>query len=362
MDKLQKARAEIGEIDAEMAKLFCRRMQAVEAVAEYKRERGLPVLDKAREDALIAKNSSFVEQDVLREYYVNFQRYTMQLSREYQTRLNAGIRVAYGGVPGAFASEAAEMLYPDGQHVSYADFAAAYHAVEAGECDVAVLPIENSFAGEVGQAMDLMFSGSLYINRTCDLAVEQNLLVLPGTKLCDVREVVSHPQALDQCAGFLDAQGIAIRTPYANTAMAAKFVRELGKPHVAAIGSVQAASLYGLEVLERGINQSAGNTTRFACFTRTENKQTDRPDDNFILVFTVRHQAGALAQAINIIGAYGYNMRNLHSRPMKDLAWNYYFYVECEGNIRTENGKQMLRALAPMCDKLKLVGAYNVKQ
>ena len=362
MDKLQKARAEIGEIDAEMAKLFCRRMQAVEAVAEYKRERGLPVQDKAREDALVAKNSALIEQDVLREYYVNFQKYTMQLSREYQTRLNAGIRVAYGGVPGAFASEAAEMLYPDGQHVSYADFAAAYHAVEAGECDVAVLPIENSFAGEVGQVMDLMFSGSLYINRTCDLAVEQNLLVLPGTKLCDVREVVSHPQALDQCAGFLDAQGIAIRTPYANTALAAKFVHQLGKPQVAAIGSVQAASLYGLEVLERGINQSAGNTTRFACFTRTEHKQTDRPDDNFILVFTVRHQAGALAQAINIIGAYGYNMRNLHSRPMKDLAWNYYFYVECEGNIRTENGKQMLRALAPMCDKLKLVGAYNVKQ
>ncbi len=362
MDKLQKAREEIGEIDAEMAKLFCRRMQAVEAVAEYKRERGLPVQDKAREDALVAKNSALIEQDVLREYYVNFQKYTMQLSREYQQRLNAGIRVAYGGVPGAFASEAAEMLYPDGQYASYADFTAAYRAVETGECDVAVLPIENSFAGEVGQVMDLMFSGSLYINRTCDLAVEQNLLVLPGTKLSDVREVVSHPQALDQCAGFLDAQGITVRTPYANTATAAKLVHELGKPHVAAIGSVQAASLYGLEVLERGINQSAGNTTRFACFTRTENRQTDRPDDNFMLVFTVRHQAGALAQAINIIGAYGYNMRNLHSRPMKDLAWNYYFYVECEGNIRTENGKQMLRALAPMCDKLKLVGAYNVKQ
>ena len=362
MDKLQKARAEIGEIDAEMAKLFCRRMQAVEAVAEYKRERGLPVLDKAREDALIAQNSALVEHDVQREYYVSFQRYTMQLSREYQTRLNAGIRVAYGGVPGAFASQAAELLYPDGQHVSYADFASAYRAVEAGECDVVVLPIENSYAGEVGQVMDLMFSGSLYINRTCDLAVEQNLLVLPGVRLDQIREVVSHPQALAQCEGYLDEHGIAIRTPYSNTALAAKFVAELGKMHVAAIGSAQAAQLYGLEVLEHGINQSAGNTTRFACFTRTENRQTDRPDDNFILVFTVKNEAGALAQAINIIGAYGYNMHNLHSRPMKDLAWNYYFYVECEGNIRTENGKQMLRALAPMCDKLKLVGSYSVKQ
>ena len=89
--------------------------------------------------------------------------------------------------------------------------------------------------------------------------------------------------------------------------------------------------------------------------------QPGKKDDNFILVFTVKNQAGALAQAINIIGAYGYNMRNLHSRPMKDLAWNYYFYVECEGDIRSENGKQMLRALTSMCDKLKLVGSYSTK-
>ena len=361
MDELQKARQTISEVDAEIAKLFCRRMEAAEAVAAYKKERGLPILDERREEELVAKNSALVEHPVWREYYVNYLRYTMKLSRDYQQRLNQGIRVAYGGVPGAFASEAAEVLYPGGEYVSCTDFLAAYRAVEAGECDVAVLPIENSFAGEVGQVMDLMFSGSLYINRTCDLAVTQNLLALPGTRAEDIREVISHPQALSQCEGYLDEHGIAIRTPYSNTALAAKLVAELGKGHVAAIGSVQAAGLYGLEVLERGINQSVGNTTRFACFSRTENRPAGRPDDNFILVFTVKHEAGALAQAINIIGAYGYNMKNLHSRPMKDLAWNYYFYVECEGDIRSENGRQMLRALSPMCDKLKLVGSYNIK-
>jgi chorismate mutase/prephenate dehydratase len=336
-------------------------MEAAKLVAEYKKERGLPVLDQNREDALIAQNSELIENPELREYYVNFLRHTMKLSRDYQQRLISGIRVAYGGVPGAFASEAAELLYPEGEHVSCADFIAAYHAVEAGDCDVCVLPIENSFAGEVGQVMDLVFSGSLYLNRTVDLAVQQNLLVLPGTNLEDVREVISHPQALAQCEGYLNEHDINIRTPYSNTALAVKFVSELGKPHVAAIGSVQAARLYGLEVLERGINQSAGNTTRFACFTRAENQGSGRPDDSFMLMFTVKHQAGALAQAINIIGAYGYNMRSLHSRPMKDLAWNYYFYVECEGDVRNENGKQMLRALRPMCDKLKLVGSYSIK-
>ena len=361
MDKLQQARQIIGEVDAEIAKLFCKRMGAAAMVAEYKKERGLPILDARREEELIAKNSALIENPEWREYYVNYLGYTMKLSRDYQQRLMSGMRVAYGGVPGAFASEAAEMLYPNGEYVSCKDFLAAYRAVEAGECDVAVLPIENSYAGEVGQVMDLMFSGSLYINRTVDLAVTQNLLVLPGTKLEDIREVVSHPQALAQCEGYLDEHGIEIRTPYSNTALAAKFVAELGKGHVAAIGSVQSAELYGLEVLERSINQSAGNTTRFACFSRTEHQPAGRPDDNFILVFTVKHQAGALAQAINIIGAYGYNMKNLHSRPMKDLAWNYYFYVECEGDVRCENGKQMMRALSPMCDKLRLVGSYSIK-
>ena len=361
MDKLQRARKTIGEVDAEIAKLFCKRMEAAALVAEYKKERGLPVLDQSREDALIAQNSALVEDPVFREYYVNFLRYTMKLSRDYQQRLISGMRVAYGGVPGAFASEASELLYPDGEYICCADFIAAYRAVEAGDCDVCVLPIENSYAGEVGQVMDLVFSGSLYLNRTVDLAVEQNLLVLPGTKAEDVREVISHPQALAQCEGYLNEHKIEIRTPYSNTALAVKFVSELGKQHVAAIGSVQAARLYGLEVLERGINQSAGNTTRFACFTRTENQGAGRPDDSFLLMFTVKHQAGALAQAINIIGAYGYNMRSLHSRPMKDLAWNYYFYVECEGDVRNENGKQMLRALSPMCDKLKLVGSYSTK-
>lgn len=361
MDQLQKAREIINEVDTEIARLFCKRMEAAEMVAAYKKERGLAIYDAERERSLIERNAALIENEVYREYYVNFQKQVMQLSRDYQKRLNSGLRVAYGGVPGAFASEAAQVLYPDAQYVPYDDFVAAFRAVETGECDVCVLPIENSFAGEVGQVMDLVFSGSLYLNRTCDLAVTQNLLALPGTRPEQIREVISHPQALLQCAGYLDKHGIGIRTPYSNTALAVRFVSELGKPHVAAIGSEQAAALYGLEVIERGINQSQGNTTRFGCFSRAEHIRKGQPDDRFMLVFTVKHEAGALAQAINIIGAYGYNMRALHSRPMQDLAWNYYFYVECEGDVRSAGGQQMMRALDAVCDKLKLVGTYSTK-
>ena len=136
---------------------------------------------------------------------------------------------------------------------------------------------------------------------------------------------------------------------------------ELGDKSVAAIAGDDAAKLYGLEVLAHGINESNMNTTRFATLSRVESKRDGRPDDNFMLVFTVKNEAGALAKAMDIIGKYGYNMRGLHSRPMKSLMWQYYFYLEAEGDIRTEKGKKMMEELKAVCDKLKLVGSYAVK-
>ncbi len=360
MDELEKARKEINEADREIAALFVKRMRAAKDVAAYKKARGLPILDKIREDSLIARNSALVEDDEIRDYYVNFLSYAMQLSRSYQHKLIEGAKIAYSGVAGAFASAAAEKLFPDGEHIPYSDFTAAYNAVVEGECDSAVLPIENSFAGEVGQVMDLIFSGTLYINNVIDLSVTHNLVALKGSVIEDIEEVISHPQALSQCAEYLRRQGFR-QTPYSNTALAAKHIAELGDKSVAAIASEEAAELYGLKVLSHSINDSNMNTTRFATFSRVESKRYGRPDDNFILVFTVKNEAGSLAEAINIIGRYGYNMRNLHSRPMKGLMWRYYFYVEGEGDIRTANGAEMMSELSKICDRLKLVGSFSAK-
>ena len=350
----------INEADKGIAELFCKRMNAARLVAEYKMERGLPVLDEARENAVIAKNSALIEDEELRAYYVNFIKYTMEISRSFQHKLISGAKIAYSGIPGAFASLAARELFPDAEHIAYSDFESAYNACVNGECDIVVLPIENSYAGEVGQVMDLIFSGTLYINGVMGLAVTQNLLGVPGARLEDITEAISHPQALEQSAIYLREHGI---TPisYSNTALAAKHVAELGKKNVAAIAGDEAAKIYGLEVLAHGINQSNMNTTRFATLSRVENKRTGRPDDNFMLVFTVKHEAGALAEAINIIGKYGYNMRGLHSRPMRELMWQYYFYLEAEGDIRSADGEAMMAELSTVCDKLKLVGSYEVK-
>ena len=359
MDDLKRIREEIDETDRAIAELFCRRMKAVEQVAAYKAERGLPVRDAEREEAILRRNGAWIGDPVLREYYIGFQRGVMDISRAYQERLMQGEKIAYSGVRGAFADLAARKLFPGADYRAYPDFASAYEAVVKGECDHVVLPIENSFAGEVGVVCDLLFSGPLYINRVTNLPVTHHLIAPRGSDLSRIRKVVSHPQALAQCAAYLRAHGWETED-FSNTALAAKYVAEQNDPGVAAIGTEEAAELYGLEILAKGINESDRNTTRFVSLSRVEADGVRNEQDCFFLVFTVKNQAGALADAINIIGRYGFNMRGLHSRPMKTLVWQYYFYLECEGNIRSELGKEMLTRLGTVCDKLKLVGSYPV--
>ena len=194
-----------------------------------------------------------------------------------------------------------------------------------------------------------------------ELKVEHNLLACPGAKMEEIRTVVSHPQALEQCAEFIRAHGWETLA-YTNTAVAAKYVSEANDPTIAAIASDETASLFGLNILAQGVNASQVNTTRFAVFTRAPHlpdPKNNDGSDHFILVFTTRNEAGALALPLNIIGAHDFNMRNLRSRPMKDLNWSYYFFVEAEGNINTQSGQNMLSELSAVCAKLKLVGTYS---
>ena len=357
MSSLDEARREINDVDKQMAELFTRRMVAAETIVSYKAEHGLPILDKAREEQVVERNAAMIPDPIIRNYYVSFIRNTMAVSRSYQEQLLKGMRVAYSGVEGAFAHIASKRIYPTGQAFSYKSFDDAYRAVENGECHCAVLPIENSFAGEVGQVVDLLFSGSLHISNVYDLSIRHQLMAAPHATIETVKNVCSHPQALQQCADFIrrnDLEPIAC----ANTAVAAKQVADSGDPTLAAIASEETARLYGLQILQRNINESAWNTTRFAVLTRADNRPTDIVGMRTMLFFSVSHQSGSLAEAISIIGKHGFNMLSLRSRAQKDLLWQYYFAVEMEGNAYTDAGTAMLDELSQCCDKLKVVGVY----
>lgn len=354
-NKLEEARKIINEVDSQMAELFVKRMRAAEMVYEHKKEYGLPILDQKREDIVIANNSSRIEDEVLKGYYIDYLKNMMAISRAYQYRMQNGLKVAYSGVEGAFAHIAAGRIFPESNRISYRDFRAAYDSVLNGECDVAVLPIENSYAGEVGQTIDFLFSGTLFINGIYELEIHQNLLAHPDASIEDIKKVTSHPQALAQCHDYIKTHGFDTEES-SNTAVAAKVVASSNDKTLAAIASKETAKIYGLKVLEANINTSGENTTRFAVLSKV---QASSPSlTNTVLMFTVKNEAGSLAGAISIIGKYGYNMTALRSRPLRKHSWQYYFYIEIDGRIDTENGKKMISELDQVCDRLKVAGTF----
>ena len=357
MSRLDVAREKISDIDRQIAELFEKRMDAVSEVASYKREHGLKVEDSAREQSLLEKNSGYIKNDEYKPYYVNFQNAVITVSKSYQHRLLDGMRVAFSGTAGAFASIAAKKILPDAECIGYSDFAAAYNAVVNGECESVVLPLENSFNGDVGTVMDLCFFGPLFVNGVYETEIIQNLLAVKGTTLDEIKTVISHPQALGQCAQYIKEHGFKT-IEAVNTAVAADHVSERKDNSIAAIGSKEAAEKFGLKILESHINQSGTNTTRFAVLSRSA-KAPDKNDDRFIMLFTVKNVAGALGNAISIIGQYGFNLRALKSRPTKELVWNYYFYVEGEGNINSEKGKEMIASLKSCCLDIKVLGSFE---
>ena len=354
-NKLDEARKIINEVDSQMAELFTKRMRAAEMVSEYKREYGLPILDTNRENAVIEKNAALITDDVLKEYYIDYIKNMMAISRAYQYRMQSGLKVAYSGVEGAFAHIAAGRIFPESTSVSYRDFKAAYDSVVNGESDVAVVPIENSYAGEVGQTIDLIFSGNLFINGIYELKIHQNLLGIPGATIDDIKKVTSHPQALSQCHDYIQFRGFDTEEAN-NTAVAAKTVSKMQDKTLGAIASLETANLYGLNILEKNINKSNENTTRFAVLSKV--LASTPSHTNSVLMFTVKNEAGSLANAISIIGKYGYNMTALRSRPLKKHSWQYYFYIEIDGSIDNANGTKMTEELSKVCDRLKVAGTF----
>ncbi len=357
MNELKNARDAINKIDKQMAQLFQKRMDAVKLVTAYKKENGIPVDDFKREAEIIKQNSELINNEEYKAYYVNFLKNTIKLSKDMQHKLLEGMKVGYSGTSGAFANIAAKKIFPDAECVPYPDFKSAYTACENGECDCVILPVENSYNGDVGNVLDLAFFGSLYINGIYEAEIIQNLLGIKGTSIEDVKTVISHPQALGQCADFIEKHGFNTEEAV-NTAIAAKAIATNKDKSVAAIASAEAAEMFGLSVLATHINKSSTNTTRFAVFSRSK-RASSQSDERFIMLFTVKNSAGSLGTAISVIGQHGFNLRALKSRPTKELTWDYYFYAEGEGNIDSPEGNAMLNELSKCCADLKVLGAYQ---
>lgn len=362
MDLLQHARTEIDAIDAQMAELFEKRMQAVKEVAQYKAQTGKPVFDPERENAVIEKNTARIRDEELRPYYRAFQQSAMAVSRAFQRQLLGRDAAAYQGVEGAWSHIALRRLFPFARPKAYATWAEVFDAVEAGDASYGVLPFENSNAGDVSTVLDLLYAHpGLTVSRMCDLPIRQDLLGLPGTRLSDIKTVISHQQALAQSSPFLRAHGAATRV-WGNTADAARYVAEKKDPTLGAIASAETAQLYGLEILAEGINEDGDNTTRFIVVQKAEERPfAPRAGQRLGLLFTVDHKPGKLAQVIELIGRAGFNMECIKSRPLPHVQFEYYFYVQL---ICPENAAEcgaLLRELDSVCRTVRVMGVFDFK-
>ena len=355
MDQLKQARAAINAIDEKMAALFEARMQAVEDVLAYKLAHHLPVLDESREQEVLERNCALLQNQDLREYYAQYQKALMEVSKRYQRAQLYHDTVGYQGIEGAFSYIATTHLFPEEKKVAYQTFAEVFRAVANKVIAYGVIPFENSYTGEVGEVLDLLFEYDVHIVGSYDLAIDQYLLGVPGATIADIKQIYSHHQAISQCQEYLNRLQVEV-VPYANTALAAKYVSEANDKTKAAIASAETAGLFGLAILAGKINTSAQNTTRFMVIAAEEKLDGNR----FNLLFTVGHNAGQLANVMGIIGEFGFNLESIKSRPLRHLPWQYYFYVEVIGQLDDPHTQALLAKLRQTCDSLKVLGSYTI--
>ncbi|MEG2814157.1 MAG: chorismate mutase [Oscillospiraceae bacterium] len=354
MNELEMARTQINQIDEQMTKLFEERMLAVSKVVNYKLQNNLPIFDGSREQIVIEKNLANIKNVDYKEYYEAFIKSTMEISKKYQRTIANAEVVAYQGVEGAFSHIATKELFNNNVLKSFDTFEEVFKAVEKGEATYAVLPFENSYTGEVFEVFDLLYKYNSKINKVYELEINQNLLALPNTKMQDIKQVYSHHQAISQCKTFFEKYDNIELVPFLNTALAGKYVSEQNDKSKAAIASTQTAQLYGLEILAKNINTSTENTTRFIVISRNQNKKSSR----FSIMFTINHNAGELANIIQVISNCKFNMDCIRSKSVHNVPWQYYFYIEIEGDIQSEATKDLISKLSQRCETFKVIGAY----
>lgn len=362
MKDLDVCRTEIDQIDAQLIPLFERRMKAAREIALYKQAHHMDILNTEREEAVLASRAAQVSDPALAHGVTALFREIMRLSREEQHRfLDARTRsqlVAYSGVPGAYSESAVVGFFgEDCERISFKTFEEVFAAVAEGRALYGVVPVENTSSGSINDVYDLLGKYMCHIVGEQVVRVNHCLLGVPGAKIEDIKTVFSHEQGFAQCPAFLDAHPDWIRTPYFNTAIAAKHVQELGDKANAAIASRLAAKHYGLEILASSIQSFDGNHTRFLVVSASP-APVDVPDKATI-TFTVRHERGTLMRALSSFVALGMNMTHIESRPLHEASWEYRFYVDLTGNVSEEKLAVLMESLGVNCESCRLLGAYR---
>ena len=373
---LEEIRNETDKIDDEIAVLFERRLQLVGSVAEVKKETNAPILKPTREREIVSRLTDKHE-GVTADYLKLLFTTIFDISRSHQIVLTnrdsktasnitqalattpqlfpKSAEVACQGTEGANSTFACEKLFTRPTILYFNSFDSVFNAVDKGLCRYGILPVENSLHGSVTNIYDLMKDNQFYIVRSVKLKITHALLAKPGVRLANVKVVYSHEQALAQCSQFLKDRNYEIQV-YENTALAAKFVSESPRDDIAAIASMNCSELYGLDILDDNIQNSANNYTRFICISK---KLEIYPGARKIsLVVTVPHRPGSLYHLMTKFSTLGINLTKLESRPIPDRDFEFMFYFDLDVSVYDDVVAKLFSLLENGTDHFVFLGCY----
>jgi chorismate mutase/prephenate dehydratase len=373
---LQQLRVEIDSVDRQIVDLFEKRMEIASQVADYKIANGKKVFDKEREAQKIKAVRDMASSDFNRTGVEELFSHLMSMSRklQYQKLASAGAtgrlpfiaidsidkdnsRVCYQGAEGAYSEMAMKKFFGENVKSFHVEtFRDAMSVLEEGSADYAVLPIENSTAGIVSEVYDLLTEYENYIVGEQIIEIRHCLMGVPGAKLDDIKTVYSHPQSLMQSSRFLNEHSDIQQIGMKNNAFAARKVAEDKDNTQAAIASSAAAGIYGLDIIQEGINQADSNSTRFIIVANQ--KVFLKGAGKISLCLEIPHEAGSLYHIMSHFIYNNLNMTKIESRPIEDKDWEYRFFIDFEGNLEDSSVRNALRGLREEAKMMKILGNY----
>lgn len=349
---LEDLRKKIDQTDAEIVRLIAERIRNAEKIGREKQKQGKQLEDLSRETEVMSNIRRLAGQEnVSIEGLESIYRRIVNVAKSVE-----GLIVAFQGEIGAYSEEAAVDFFGPSIEVRPCEtLDAVFDAVERGEAHFGVVPIENSLEGSISQVYDLLLDSSLKVRGEIELRVIHCLIANPGVKLDLLRRVYSHPQALGQCRAFLKHLDCELIPTY-DTAGSVKMIKEQGMTDGAAIASVRAAEIYGMQIMAREIEDTPNNFTRFFVLARHDSPPTG--SDKTSIVFSVSHKPGALYSLLRELAASQVNLTKIESRPTRQRPWEYNFYLDFEGHREDTASREALGKLEETALFVKVLGSY----
>lgn len=379
---LKDIRNKIDKIDDKFVELFKERMNLSKEVAQYKKENNLPINNPLREKEIINNVSKNFYDENQKLYAINFFNNLFSISKAYQStifiekskirekiisaiknqemeKLPVSAIVACQGIPGSYSNIATEKMFKASEILYFKNFESIFNAVDKGLCQFGVLPIENSSAGSVRRVYDDICKYDTCIVKSLILPIEHSICMNRGSGIENIKEIVSHEQAILQCSEFISSLKDVKIKYVENTAVAAKLVKDTNRKDIACIASTLAANIYNLEEVRTNAQNNKNNFTRFIIITKGFKVLNNA--NKISIRLRLAHTAGSLNKVISEFSIRGFNLTKLRSTPVQNSAFEFDFYFDFEGDIKNNETLDLISVIENISKDFKILGCYEEK-